>query len=41
MRWIARKAIDRAKQEFDFVQKNNIRCLTITDEEYPSRLREL
>lgn len=34
------QAIDRAKQEFDFVQKNNIRCLTITDEEYPSRLRE-
>ncbi|WP_294470769.1 DNA-processing protein DprA [uncultured Bacteroides sp.] len=34
------QAITRARQELDFVQKKNIRCLTFTDEDYPSRLRE-
>lgn len=34
------QAIARASQELDFVQKKNIRCLTFTDEDYPSRLRE-
>ena len=34
------QAIARAKQELDFIQKKNIRCLTFTDDDYPSRLRE-
>lgn len=34
------QAILRAEQEFEFVQKNRIRCLTLSDEDYPSRLRE-
>lgn len=34
------QAIARAKQEYEFIQKNRIRCLTFHDEAYPSRLRE-
>lgn len=34
------QAIARAEQEMAFVQKNRISCLTLNDEEYPSRLRE-
>lgn len=34
------QAIARAEQELDFIQKKNIRCLTFTDDDYPSRLRE-
>lgn len=34
------QAIARAEQELEFLQKNRIRCLTFTDEDYPSRLRE-
>ena len=34
------EAIARAEREFEFLQKNDIRCLTISDEAYPSRLRE-
>lgn len=33
-------AIARAEQEMAFIQKNHIRCLTLNDEDYPSRLRE-
>lgn len=34
------EAIARAEQEMAFIQKNRIRCLTLNDEDYPSRLRE-
>ena len=34
------QAIARAEQEYAFIQKNRIRCLTLNDEDYPSRLRE-
>lgn len=34
------EAISRAEQEMAFIQKNRIRCLTLSDEDYPSRLRE-
>ena len=34
------QAIARAERELAFVQKNRIRCLTLNDEAYPSRLRE-
>ncbi|MDD3036544.1 DNA-processing protein DprA [Bacteroides sp.] len=34
------QAIARAEQELAFIRKNRIRCLTFTDENYPSRLRE-
>lgn len=34
------QAIARARQEHEFVEKNHIRCLTLADEAYPSRLRE-
>lgn len=34
------EAFKRAEKELDFVEKNNITCLTIKDENYPSRLRE-
>lgn len=34
------QAILRAEQEYDFVRKNRISCLTFHDEAYPSRLRE-
>lgn len=30
----------RAEKEYEFISKKNIRCLTINDKEYPSRLRE-
>lgn len=33
-------AFTRAEREYAFIQKNRIRCLTVTDEAYPSRLRE-
>jgi len=33
-------AFKRAEKELDFVEKNQITCLTIKDENYPSRLRE-
>ena len=33
-------AFERAKKELDFAEKNHITCLTIKDENYPSRLRE-
>lgn len=32
--------VERAKREFEFVVNNQIQCLTINDENYPSRLRE-
>lgn len=34
------QAFQRAEQELSFCEKNRIRCLTLYDEEYPSRLRE-
>lgn len=34
------QAITRAEQEYEFVRKNRISCLTFHDEAYPSRLRE-
>lgn len=34
------EAIARAEQEMAFIQKNRICCLTLNDENYPSRLRE-
>lgn len=34
------QALARAEQEYDFVEKNHIQCLTLADEQYPSRLRE-
>ena len=34
------EAFRRAEQELTFCQKNHIRCLTLNDEGYPSRLRE-
>lgn len=34
------QAIERAKKEYEFIQKKSIRCLTINDNAYPSRLRE-
>lgn len=33
-------AWERAKREYEFIEKNSITCLTCTDEAYPSRLRE-
>lgn len=36
----APRAIERAREELAFVQKKQIRCLTLADEAYPSRLRE-
>ena len=34
------EAIARAEQEYEFIQKNKIQCLTLNDDNYPSRLRE-
>ncbi len=34
------EAFRRAEQELAFCEKNQIRCLTLQDEDYPSRLRE-
>ena len=34
------EAIARARQEYEFIRKNRISCLTFHDEVYPSRLRE-
>lgn len=34
------EAIARARQEYEFIRKNRISCLTFHDEAYPSRLRE-
>ncbi len=34
------EVIARAEKELEFIQKNNIKGLFITDEEYPARLRE-
>ncbi|WP_455585034.1 DNA-processing protein DprA [Bacteroides sp.] len=34
------QALSRAEQEYEFAEKNHIRCLTLADESYPSRLRE-
>lgn len=34
------KALKRAEQEYEFVRNNNLSCLTLTDEGYPSRMRE-
>ncbi|MFV0589498.1 DNA-processing protein DprA [Bacteroides reticulotermitis] len=34
------QALTRAEQELLFIQKNRIRCLTLNDADYPSRLRE-
>ncbi|MDL2212498.1 DNA-processing protein DprA [Bacteroides sp. OttesenSCG-928-J23] len=34
------EALARAEKEVAFVEKNNIRCLTIHDDDYPTRLRE-
>ncbi len=34
------QAIARAEQEYEFVRKNRISCLTFHDEAYPSRMRE-
>ena len=34
------QAVFRAEQEYEFIRKNRISCLTFHDEAYPSRLRE-
>lgn len=34
------QAFERAERECEFMEKNRIRCLTLNDEDYPSRLRE-
>lgn len=34
------EAIMRAEEELRFAEKNNIRCITISDEQYPARLKE-
>lgn len=34
------EAIKRAEEELMYAERNHIRCITINDEEYPSRLRE-
>lgn len=34
------QAMERARREYEFTQKNRIQCLTLADEQYPSRLRE-
>jgi DNA protecting protein DprA len=34
------QAFERAEQEYEFIEKNKIRCFTITDDNYPTRLRE-
>ena len=34
------EAFKRAEEELLFAEKNNIQCITITDERYPARLRE-
>lgn len=34
------QALMRAEQEYAFVEKNHLQCLTLSDEQYPSRLRE-
>ena len=34
------QAVLRAEQEYEFIQKNRISCLSFHDEAYPSRLRE-
>lgn len=34
------RAIACAEKEYEFIQQNNIQCLTINDTHYPSRLRE-
>lgn len=34
------EAFERAKRELDFVEKNKLTCLCISDRRYPSRLRE-
>ena len=34
------EAFERAEKELRFAEKNQIRCITLNDEEYPSRLRE-
>lgn len=34
------QAIARAEKEYEFILKNKIQCITINDEDYPSRLRE-
>ncbi|WP_282918690.1 DNA-processing protein DprA [Porphyromonas macacae] len=34
------EAIARAEREMEFIARNRIRCLTLNDEDYPSRLRE-
>ena len=36
----APEAMKCAEEEFRFIQKNNIRCLTLFDEDFPARLRE-
>lgn len=33
-------ALKQAEEEIRYIEKNHIRCLTINDKEYPSRLRE-
>ena len=34
------EAWERARREYEFIEKNHITCLTWTDEAFPSRLRE-
>lgn len=34
------QAVMRAEQEYEFAVSKQIRCLTLADEQYPSRLRE-
>ena len=34
------QAVARAEQEYEFVRKNRISCLTFHDKDYPARLRE-
>ena len=34
------QALTRAEAEYEFVVKNHLKCITMSEEEYPSRLRE-
>lgn len=36
----SRESFARAEQEYEFIETNHIKCYTLNDENYPSRLRE-
>lgn len=38
---ISRKMFPRCNEELEFMDKNNIRCYFIKDEDYPYRLKEI